>query len=415
MRVVVIGDIGVSDDIIHIGDEAMLDEMVTQLRGRGASQITVVSSVPAESAERYGVDAVERIGFFTDAGRSRDVALDRMDRVLRTAAGETGLLAADDTGLAVIAAISAADGVAIAGGGNIASTWPTHIFERATIGAIARILGKPLVVSGQTIGPFLTDDDEKLVTELLSSAALVGLRERPSFEYSMRLGVPAQLLNQTVDDASFLGIDADSGAVADGGEGPGADAGAAPYCVVTLAAHINGEDRDLFDLRTAELLDSIAESTGLEIVFFAHFGSTRPEVSHGDALVHERVAARMTTSRVRTEPTTTSVAAAQLARGASLSLSLRYHPAVFAVSAGVPTIGIAVDDYTTTKLTGALGNFGQRAVLPLADLLAGDGPALAARVWANRGAIRSAGIGTSATNRVESQAWWDRVAGTLLS
>ena len=416
MRVVCIGDIGVMDDVIHIGDEAMFHEMLVQLRARGVTEIVAVSSTPKESSARYGVTGIHRIGFFTDPERDRSVAEDRMDRVLRTAAGETNLLQGDDSALTVIAAIQNSDAVAIAGGGNLASTWPTHIFERATIGALARLFGKPLVVSGQTIGPFLTDPDAALVAELLGSAQLVGLREADSYAFSARLGVDPSLLNQTIDDASFLTADEDlASATSTVPELPATSSASpalptTPYCVVTMAAHINGEDPDVFDQRMAELLDGIAADCDLDIVFFAHFGSTRTEAAVGDTIVHNRIRARMASTRTSIFPTTDSPAAARLARGAALSVSSRYHPAVFAVSAGVPAIGIAVDDYTTTKLTGALGNFGQDGVLALGDLLKGSGKETVARVWNTREDLRADRASTIIRNRAGSQQWWDRVA-----
>jgi polysaccharide pyruvyl transferase WcaK-like protein len=164
----------------------------------------------------------------------------------------------------------------------------------------------------------------------------------------------------------------------------------------------------------AQLLDGVAARTGLDIVFFAHFGSTRPEEAVGDTIVHNRIRARMS-ANASVFRTTDSPAAAALARGAALSISSRYHPAVFAVSAGVPAVGIAVDDYTTTKLTGALGNLGQNGVLPLADLLAGNGHSTVAGVWDSRDAIRAQHAGIIDDARAASSAWWDRVAAALSS
>lgn len=402
MRIVSIGDIGVIDDVIHIGDEAMFHELVVQLRERGADAVTGISSNPAESAARYGIDSVHRIGFPFGLDFTREDAIDRMDRVIRSAAGEAGLLRDDDTAWAVIEAVRAADGVAIAGGGNIMSNWPTHIFERGTLGEIARVTGTPLVISGQTIGPYLTADDEVLVTRLLTRAALVGVRESHSYDYALRFGVDPAKLQLTVDDASFLGYDA-----------PASTAVGEPYCAVTLSSHLNGEDPEVFDRRTAELLDGIAKRTGLTIAFFAHFGSFHSDISYGDTRVHDRVRAHMTTPNVSVVTTSDSISAAQFSRGASLVVSSRYHPAVFAVSAGVPTVGVPVDDYTTAKLTGALGNFGQDGILPLADLLAGDGSAAVDRVWAARDAVAAERAATIAANRASSSAWWDRVAAVV--
>jgi polysaccharide pyruvyl transferase WcaK-like protein len=421
LKLVLIGDVGVLDDMIHIGDEAMFDEALHQLRLRGASEATAISANPAETAERYGVDALPRIGFSAGAALDRAADGERMRDVVRTAAGESGLLAPGDPALAVIEAVRRSDGVLVTGGGNMASTWPLHVFERATLGAVAAALGRPLVVSGQTIGPHLEPAEAALVTGLLSSARLAGLREPASFALCRELGVPEAVLHATVDDASFVG-DRASGIGADAGRDsaptdrdPGTDAlPRPPYCAVTFSTHLNGRDAEVFVQAAAELLDGIA-GLGLGIVFVAHFGSLVPGVVRGDSVLHERVAATMRAPSTLVVPAD-SVSAAALARDADLVLTSRYHPAVFAVSGGVPTIGIAVDDYTTVKLTGALGNLGQDSVLTIDELLRGDrGPAAALvdRVWRERGRIRSTGLERAAAARAASTRWWDDVAGAL--
>ncbi|MGD8195327.1 polysaccharide pyruvyl transferase family protein [Herbiconiux sp. P18] len=408
MRLVLLGDVGVLDDMIHIGDEAMFDEALHQLRQRGATQVTAVSANPAETAERYGVESVARIGFSAGAAHDRAADGERMRRVVQTARGESGLLAAGDPAFSVIEAVRAADGVLVTGGGNMASTWPLHVFERATLGAVAEALGRPLVVSGQTIGPELGDDDARLVTELLSSARRVGLREPASFALCRRLGVPDEVLHATVDDASFVG---DRVPAAPGSAGPvGRD-----YCAVTFSTHLNGRDPDAFVRAAAALLDDIADR-GLDVLFVAHFGSLVPGAVRGDSVLHDRVAASMRHPSTAVVPGDSVSAAALVAREAALVLTSRYHPAVFAVSGGVPTIGISVDDYTTVKLTGALGNLGQDAVLPLDDLLGAHGGAAAAlldRVWSDRGRIRMAGLDRAQAARADSARWWDDVAAAL--
>jgi len=111
---------------------------------------------------------------------------------------------------------------------------------------------------------------------------------------------------------------------------------------------------------------------------------------------------------------TDSASSAALAHSASLVITSRYHPAVFAVAAGVPTIGISVDGYTSVKLTGALGNFGQSAVLPSTGLIAGDGPVLAHSVWESREQIRSSASALLPSRQAASAQWWDRIAAALL-
>ncbi|CAN5142225.1 hypothetical protein BH09ACT1_BH09ACT1_22480 [soil metagenome] len=398
MRLVVIGDVGVLDGMVHIGDEAMFEALVLELRSRGFEDITGVSANPAETAARYGIDAVAGIGFGGALAHDRGAQSERMARVLRAAAGDPGALEPGDSALAVIDSIRSADGVAISGGGNMASNWPLHIFERATIGAITALFGIPLVVSGQTIGPPLIETDAALVATLLGSAKLVGLREGASFDLVGRLGVDPGLLSATVDDASFVpGVTSPSDR---------------PYCVVTLSSHVGTVDRDTFYDAIAGLLDDVAATTGLEIVFFAHFAALESTAVRGDSVAHAAVGARMT-SAFRVIPTTDARHAAGIAKNAALVVSSRYHPAVFAVSAGVPTIGITADDYTTVKLTGALGNFGQHSVISAGEVIAGGGQALVSSVWSGRDDLRGRGLEAAARARAASVTWWDRVAAAL--
>ena len=253
----------------------------------------------------------------------------------------------------------------------------------------------PFVISGQTLGPQLDADDALMLSELLEIANLVGVRELDSLRLADTLGTYAEL---NPDDASFLADLHPSTAPLP----------PFPYCLVTLAGHTGSTDRGRFVDSMAELLDDVARNSGLGIVFSGHFAPFDGE-PRGDEVMHELVRSAMEqpsgVARVAD-----SAESAALARGASMVISSRYHPVVFAVSGGVPAIGIPVDDYTTTKLTGALGNFGQSSVVPAASLTAGDGIAVARQVWRSHGSIRADGLARAAEQRATATAWWDRVA-----
>jgi polysaccharide pyruvyl transferase WcaK-like protein len=361
--------------MMHIGDEAMFEQFVVQARARGIHNIVGVSSNPIDTAERYGIESVARLGLSGD--RSAMIA---------------------QAPHAELPALDTVDAVVITGAGNLASTWPVHIVERLELARRARARGIPFVITGQTLGPGLVPDDELMLAELLQSAALVGVRESASFALASRLGVEPARLRVGADDASFLGLAA--------GEHP--DSG--PYVLVSLSTHVGAADRTAFVDSVATLLDSLAAVSGVEIVFLAHYGPLAEPWQRGDVVMHEAVAARMT-SPTRAIPTGTAAEAARLARSASMVVTSRYHPAVFAGPAGVATLGIAVDDYTTVKLRGALGAFGQDAVVAAAELA--DAPSLAERLWAARHEIRVRGQVIAAERRAESDDWWDRVVTTL--
>jgi polysaccharide pyruvyl transferase WcaK-like protein len=409
MHILAIGDIGATDQMMHIGDEAMFEALVDEMRARGATAITGLSAEPRESAARYGIDALPRIGF----AAARAAGAERFAAVVR-ALDSGGGLSADDPFWAVRDAVASATGVVIAGGGNMASTWPLHIFERAALARIAAAVGVPLVVTGQTLGPELTPPDRDVLGEALRSARVVGLREEASGRLAAELGVPGDRARVTLDDASFLGWD----------DAPGDSAGAhsGGYTLVSLSTHLGGRDRRAIVRGLARVLDRHADETGESTRFHAHWGSMQAGETRGDALLHEEVRADMRTPS-EVVPTGDPRSAARLARGASLLVSSRYHPVVFAAPAGVPVLALSADDYTRVKLDGALGRWGQCGVRDLDEIADAGTAAAGAGMDAAADAVRGIHSSSAQTRgtadglrpsaRAAAAAWWDRVAEAL--
>lgn len=401
MSVIVIGDIGVVGGMFHIGDEAMFEASCDRLRDRGL-EVVGVSSAPEESAARYGIRTLPRLGF---EGLDRPAARARA-QLLESAAAGRATLSAGDPAAAVLRELDTATGVLNAGGGNLASRWPIHIDERSTLAAMARARGLPVVVSGQTFGPDLDPGDTEILTRMLRDAALVSVREPDSLAWAHTQGLEPEL---GVDDASFL-AEGDGAASGDPTPGSAADLDREREVVVSLSGWFAGRPAAEVEQRIAELLDDAARRVG-PIVFHAHFGPVDPDApAAGDAALHERVRARMSEPS-RVVPTGDSVGAARLARGAALLITSRYHPAVFAAPAGVPILALSADAYTKIKLGGALGHWGQDVVLDMDDLA--DGPALLTRLDAERGLIADAAARRLPPHRAEARRWWDHVAAAL--
>ena len=391
MRVVALGDVGVIDDMMHIGDEAMFQAAHDELGARGAS-LVAVSSVPDETAGRYGIDAVPRIRF---DGLDRAGSEARLAGVLAFADGQDAL-AADDSARAVVSAVAAADGVLIAGGGNLASTWPLHVYERAALAGVAARLGRPLVVSGQTLGPDLRGRDRELVAELLRSAARVGVRESTSHRLAADLGAAARL---GVDDASFVALAPSPTNVTPDG------------VLVSLSLSLGRAPRVATVDRIAALVDAAAEATGQRVRFHAHFGALAGPDPRGDAVLHDEVRARMRTPS-SVVPTGDVAGAASLARSAALLITGRYHPAVFAAPAGVPVLGLVTDDYTAVKQRGALAHWGQEATVPISAADVDGIPRLHA-LWRDRARLAGEADARRPRHRADFDAWWDAVADTF--
>lgn len=388
MRIVTIGDVGVVDDMMHIGDEAMFQAARDELGSRGA-EIVAISSDTADTAARYDVDAVARIRF---DGLDREASEARLAAVWALAEGRDSL-PDDDPARAVIAAVHSADGVLIAGGGNLASTWPLHVYERAALAGIAGRLGRPVVVTGQTLGPDLRGRDRELVGEMLRAARLVGVRESASHRLAAEFGVRARL---GVDDASFVALTTmDAAAPREG-------------VLVSLSLSLGGASRTETVQRVATLVDAAADTVGGPVRFHAHFGALAGHSPRGDAVLHEEVRARLRTPST-VVPTGEVTAAASLAHSSALLITGRYHPAVFAAPAGVPVLGLVTDDYTAVKQRGALAHWGQDATVPIAAADS-DGIPRAHSLWKSRDDIAATSAVRRTTHHAETTQWWDAVA-----
>ncbi|MCA1942962.1 MAG: polysaccharide pyruvyl transferase family protein, partial [Yonghaparkia sp.] len=172
-RIVVVGDVG-AGSTLHVGDEAMTETAVDELRRRGLDDLVLLSRNPEDTRARYGVASIERIGF---AGLDHDAVMARLDRVLRLLEGDGDALPPDDPAHTVIRTVHEADAVLIAGGGNITTLYAEHLAERAAVGAIAARAGIPLVIGGQSLGPDFSVEDSVRVAALLDTARLTAARE----------------------------------------------------------------------------------------------------------------------------------------------------------------------------------------------------------------------------------------------
>jgi polysaccharide pyruvyl transferase WcaK-like protein len=388
VSVLAIGDVGVVDDLFHVGDEAMFDAAVVELRRRGLDTVGI-SSAPTETRERYGIDTVDRLGF---AGLDRDAARRRAEQLTDAATGRIAL-AADDRARGVLHALDSVTGVLHTGGGNLASRWPVHVFERTTLTRMATARGLPVVFSGQTFGPDLDDGDETRLRAALADAALVGVREGSTETLVRSWGLTPR---RQVDDASFL-------------EAPVVAPASGPL-LVSLSGWYDHRPTDAVDAALARMIDAAAEITGAPVVFHAHFGPLTGGDVRGDVLVHERVRAHLR-SPSRLETTADTAHAVALARSARLLISSRYHPVVFAAPSGVPVLALAADEYTRIKLTGALEPWGQDGVVDIDDAAAASAllPVLVSRA----ASLRDAAAERFDAHRARASQWWDDVAATL--
>ena len=171
------------------GDAAILDGMVTGLRARGAS-VEVVSHFPVVTNRFHGIDAID-----------------------------------DRDAVAVAMAVSRADLVVSCGGSFLHDLYAPNLNARLATLHLARRLGKPYAIFGQSVGPLVQPLSRQAVRDVLDGAALVCVRDAASAKVVADLGVAAPIR---------VGVDAAvSGRVvpAAGGNGPSASSKKFPLLV----------------------------------------------------------------------------------------------------------------------------------------------------------------------------------------
>jgi polysaccharide pyruvyl transferase WcaK-like protein len=392
-----VGDVG-GPATYHVGDEAMLEANLDGFRARlPGLRATVVSRDPAWSATHFGAEAVGYIGFPAADRAGDDEREALLDRLLAGIDGDH----TDAWGRDAIRAVAESDGVVISGGGNLSASWPEHVYERAALGEIARRLGKPVVLLGQTIGPEVSPPLRPLLARLLRTAALVGVRELPSAALALALGAPAERLLYQTDDALFLE------AVPVAEPWAGELVNGRPWIAVTLDPHAAG-DAALGSL--ADQLARLATSTGARLVFLPHVAGDGGDDNAGHALAARLPAA----TPLFIAPVLEARQARWLTGQADLIVSSRYHPLVFGLADGRPCVGMVTDEYRRVKLRGALAHAGlEECCLSRAGALGGGLFETASDLWSRREAIGRQLAATRASWHAAEDARWHRVLSAL--
>jgi polysaccharide pyruvyl transferase WcaK-like protein len=282
----------------------------------------------------------------------------------------------------IAGAVKGARGVLISGGGNLSASWPRLLDQRVQALLEAAKHGVPAALGGQTLGPDLTASQRASLAAGLRTAAVVGVREPPSADLARALGVAEDRLVEQVDDAFGFedAVPTDPVVLA---------ATSAPYLALTLDPGF-AMDAARAGLRSvASQLGAFAAETGLVIVFVPHAGRLGEDAGE-DGAVGAALRDWLVRDGVRCDvlPVLGCGESVWLAATASVVVSSRYHPLVFATAAGVPCLGLHRCPYTRVKVEGALARVGMRRwALDAADAESGSlAPALR-ELWRTRAEV----------------------------
>lgn len=392
--IAILGDVGQHE--YHVGDEAMAHAAIAALQKRGFDNFVVLTHDVEQTSRLYGQPAAKRPQVPWNAYERHQLLQD----VKKLLAGGTVSQAAGEVVRTFQDAFNGCSALLLAGGGNLTSQYGGLLFERLAAIKVAHSMGLKVLVSGQTVGPVLTDADRTEVTEALSLCHLVGSRERHTQDLLSSLCIDSL---PVLDDATFF---------SPGVEDESTDRVPSSYIAATFAPASGAMPREEYHRHMARLLDLAYEHLQLPILLLPHV-STFGE-SNGDQACHAAIARLSKAPNILVLDQKLASETAALTAGAELIITSRYHPVIFGLSAGVPILPVAVDYYGEVRIGGALESWGLRPLLRSLRHL-GDGADV---TWVN--SVLSARSDITTHLQVHGQKlrafhdnWWETIDATL--
>ncbi|AOZ72453.1 hypothetical protein BK816_03385 [Boudabousia tangfeifanii] len=344
MRIAVLADIG--QHTYHVGDEAIGLQACRLLQDRGHKVTLITRDIIATlRATSDQTDAIWATPFPINPGQ-RHLAYLHAKMVVDQAISSPTLLPSevayvDSELVALVRELEQVDALLIAGGGSLNSQYGWLFLERLLAMYIAQKLGKPYAISGQTLGPALTETDQDLATDIFNHAAILGWRDESSLTLA-KATFPDANHQLVIDDASFFPHKVPNNQSAHGEK-------TEQYVLVSL----NPETDDTLGAdpvkEWAKFLDKIHEITHLPTLLVPHMAP--PRSNTWDEEFTNKVA-KMMTSPVVALPVEQALVSANRVNRAALVISARFHPMVFGLARAVPVIGLAQNAYTAVRMTG---------------------------------------------------------------
>jgi len=274
------------------GDDIMLQSIVQNLRAqRDDLSLTVLSLNPKETRAQFDVNAIHRFNFIS------------VFLTLR----KTGLL--------------------ITGGGNLIQdeTSTKSLIYYLLVINMARRFGAKNMLYAKGIGPVNRPINVRRARRALNRVDLITLREPESLEALSQIGVKGPEVHVTADASFALPPAQDESALAKWGI-------KGPFFAVGLRSWQHNPP-DLEE-QVAAFADHIVETYGYQAVFV-------PMRIDQDTEISRRVMALMKHPSIFIEPDPQDFVQARTIMGAaSFALAMRLHALIYAMSEGVPCIGL---------------------------------------------------------------------------
>ena len=326
-RILMLSDITGLGPEYHVGDEAMAEVAIERLGHLvGKENLILGCANPSAVPDTYGIRA---FAFYhvTDNNFRRmlwkrplsyfKAMLTNLYRVLKC------------------------DKVLICGGGNMTSVWPHVLESRLRLLRIAHFFRKDVYLVSQTIGPY-EPEHRASVDEILGKAKWIGVRDI-NFSHT-QVNAPVHF---ALDDACFLERRHSSYSRAVSEQN-------GSFACVSMRKFGSMDDEDV--IRVANAIESAIRAQQLKTVFIPHHA---PKGTEGDIRLANNISHLWQDNDFHlVNPIRLASELKALTGDCQFVISMRYHQLVFALSIGIPAVGIYVDEYTQAKLTGSFEALG---------------------------------------------------------
>lgn len=381
MRIAVLADIGHPTE--HVGDDAIAIATFNELTNRGITPVMLTHN--EEESRRLLPDAefyptptfsgnpTEQLAQFNEGRRDENSKLHRL----------------------VTELLSDVEGVVIAGGGSLNSYYAWLAFERASLAIQAHEAGKPVVLTGHSFGPLITKKCEPVFAEMAASLDVAGFRGPLSVELARQYGFQDAVV--TCDDATRMAAINIP------------DDGAKPFIAGCFSSPIAPWLHDQCISLYASILDYLSQKLDLPVRLIPHMAN--PDAEDQDLAFHAAIAdACIQPCEISTlagpEETIRGFA------GAKLTVTSRFHQAVFSCMQEVPVLPLAADLYGVHRMGDLLENHGLDPswVLPVMTLQGSNHDVLL-DAFVARMQVQQAQLTSSAPAILDHhQKWWDSIA-----
>lgn len=363
-KIMIVGGFGWKD----IGDEAMPHADIINFRNSLSSvDIVMLSRDPQYTTEYHGERSIYDItGISFSRNASKKIRLKVLLQIILflTAAILKRFkihIRLWENAREVLNEMATADVLFNVGGGNLNSIMPEELYKKCTTYLAARILKVPVIISGQTIGPFTYSLDKRYARICLNQVNMITLRDKDTSLKRLReIGVNKPLMIDTADDAITLPSlnREDVGRYFnDCLSSKWREIPAVHIIVMNLKGSLKKFKGSLTEssldneiLMMAQIADALISKHKAKIFFLP------TEYSDGvdDRVEHRKILSIMKHQRFAEciEKEYDDIKLKGLISLADLAIGARYHFNVFAASEFVPFLGIATGVYQKTKLEG---------------------------------------------------------------